>query len=438
MMDAPDTPKDASHTIAGAHDPRSLRRILLVAGVVLVALFLVGLVPRLRLWHRLDERATAQRDALPSVGTAHAERAPAVADVPLPGTTEPIFVTSIYARTNGYLTARYVDIGDHVTAGALLAEIATPEVDQQLSQARATLAEAQAQVVKLQADYALARTTLQRYVVAGVGSVSKQQIDERNAAVTDAEKAVDAAQATVNANQANVDRLLQLQGFQRVYAPFDGVITVRNVDQGALISAGSTQGTKELFQLAQVDRLRILVYVPQTYATDVHIGQDADVTVRELPDHVFEGTVTRTAGAIDARTRTLLTEVQVPNKDGSLLSGSYVTVHFKIRRANPPLLIPATALLVDAQGVRVALVDADGALHYRPIVIGRDYGDRVEVRSGLEPSDVIATGLPGGLTEGSKVNPAVALAPPAATAPGQPAANGAPARSDGQAAHTAP
>jgi len=435
MMDAPDLIKDAPPAVADTHDARRLRRTLFIAGAVLVALFLAGLIPRLHLWHRLDERARAQRDAVPSVGTAHPERAAAVADVPLPGTTEPIFVTSIYARTNGYLTARYVDIGDHVTAGTLLAEIATPEVDQQLSQARATLAEAQAQVVKLQADYALARTTLQRYVVAGVGSVSKQQIDERNAAVTDAEKAVDAAQATANANQANVDRLLQLQGFQRVYAPFDGVITLRNVDQGALISAGSTQGTKELFQLAQVDRLRILVYVPQSYSTDVQAGQEADVTVRELPDRVFKGTVTRTAGAIDARSRTLLTEVQVPNRDGTLLSGSYVTVHFKIQRSSPPLLIPATALLVDAQGVRVALVDGDGALHYRPIAIGRDYGDRVEVRSGLEPSDIIAVGLPGALADGTKVNAAAA---PAAVASSQPLANGAPAHNDGQTARTAP
>lgn len=418
-----------SESIPGARPiapaPGSRRRLWLWGGgiALLALLFLVGLVPRLRLWQKLEADAQKQISALPSIGTTHAQRAPQIAEVQLPGTTEPIFVTGIYARTDGYLIARYVDIGDQVTAGTLLADIATPEVDQQLNQAQATLAEAQANVVKFEADLALARTTLQRYNVAGVGSVSKQQIDERNAAVTDAEKAVDAALATVNANQADVDRLLQLQGFQRVFAPFDGVIIVRNVDQGALISAGSTQGTTELFRLAQVDTLRILVYVPQTYANDVHAGQEADVTLRELPGRVFRGTVTRTAGAIDPSSRTLLTEVQVPNRDGALLSGSYVTVHFRIQRANPPLLIPATALLVDTQGVRVAEVDADGSLRYRPIVIGRDYGDRVEVLSGIDTDDVIATGLPGGLADGAKVQVAAAPAVTPAAAAAAPAGN---------------
>lgn len=352
---------------------RSRRRLLLAAGGgLLVVLYLAGLLPRLALWHRLDQDAQAVRDALPVVSTTQPQRAAAVVDVPLPGTTEPILVTGIFARTDGYLKARYVDIGDRVTAGVLLAEIDTPEVDQELSQARATLAQWWATVVKLKADRELADTTLRRYIAAGVGSVSKQQIDERTSAVTDAEKAVDEAQATVNANQANVDRLLELQGFQRVYAPFDGVITVRNVDPGALISAGSTTGTSELFRLAQVDILRIFVYVPQTYAGDVHVAQETDVALRELPNRVFQGTVTRTAGAIDPTSRTLLTEVQVPNHDGALLSGAYVTVHFKIQRSNPPLLIPGTALLVGAQGVRVAVVQPDGTLHYQPIEIGRD------------------------------------------------------------------
>jgi RND family efflux transporter MFP subunit len=393
------------------------RRLLLAVGGALLLLYLAGLLPRLALWRRLDRQARAVQESLPAVGTTHAERAAAVMDVPLPGTTEPILVTGIYARTNGYLKARYVDIGDRVTSGELLAEIDTPEVDQELSQAEATLAQWQATVLKLQADQALAQSTLQRYVSAGVGSVSKQQIDERTSAVTDAVKGVDAGQATVNANQANVDRLLQLQGFQRVYAPFDGVITVRNVDPGALISAGSTQGTTELFRLAQVDTLRIFVYVPQSYAADVSAGQEADVTLRELPERVFKGKVTRSAGAIDPASRTLLTEVQVPNRDGALLSGSYVTVHFRITRSKPPLLIPSTALLVDAQGVRVALVNADETLRYQPIAIGRDYGDRVEVLKGLQPTDIIATGLPSGLAEGARVKAggrAPAVAAPAA------------------------
>jgi RND family efflux transporter MFP subunit len=360
-------------------------------------------VPRVRLWNRLAEHAQAARDSLPRVTTARPQRAPAVVDVPLPGTTEPFLTTGIYARTDGYLTARYVDIGDHVKGGQLLADIASPEVDQQLSQSRATLAQGKANLVRLQADLELARTTAKRFVRIGVGAVTQLEIDQYTTQAATAQKAVDAAQATVRANQADVDRLEELTGFERVYAPFDGIITARNVDPGSLITAGSTQQTTQLFSLAQVDTLRIFVYVPQAYAFDVRVGQSADVALREQPDRVFQGRVTRTAGAIDTGSGTLLTEVQVPNRDGALLSGAYVTVHFKLHRANPPLLIPGTAVLVNAQGVRVAVIASDGTLHYKPIDIGRDYGDQVEVLAGLDPADVIATALPAGLAEGAKV-----------------------------------
>src|SRR5262249_27219967 len=244
--------------------------------------------------------------------------------------------------------------------------------------------------------------------------VSKQQIDERASAVTQAEKVVDAARATVTADEANVHRLLDLQSFQNVYAPFAGVITVRNVDPGSLISAGSTSGTRELFRLPPTDVLRTFVYVPQSYAPDVKAGQTASVTVRELPGRVFAGTVTRTAGAIDATSRTLLTEVQVPNPEGALLSGSYATVRFKVQRADPPLVVPQSALLIDANGVRVALVDTHGVLHYRRTQIGRDYGTDVEVLSGLDTTDVLATGLSANIAEGSRVE----TTKPATTASG--------------------
>jgi RND family efflux transporter MFP subunit len=374
----------------------------------------VGIVPRLVLRHRLRAAADALHDRVPNVSTVSPRRAPEVLEIPLPGSMEAILETGIWARTDGYLNARYVDIGDHVNKGQLLADIDTPEVDQQLMQAIATMTQDKANVVKFEADLALARTTLQRYIAAGPGTVSKQQIDERTSAVTDAEKVVDAARATVNADEANVHRLLDLQSFQKVYAPFDGVITARNVDPGSLISAGSTTGTRELFVLAQVDVLRIFVYVPQSYAPDIKPGQSADVSVRELPGRVFQGTVTRTAGAIDATSRTLLTEVQVPNPEGLLLSGSYATVRFKVQRPAPPLVVPQSALLIDGNGIRVALVGADGTLHYRPIQIGRDFGNDVEVLSGLDTTDVIATGLSAGITEGSRVE----IAKPATVTPG--------------------
>jgi len=391
-----------------------IRRILVAAGAVFAALFVVGVVPRLALRHRLRAGADAVQSRVPMVSTVSPRRAPEVLEIPLPGSMEAILETGIWARTDGYLNARYVDIGDRVNKGQLLADIDTPEVDQQLMQAIATMSQDKANVVKFEADLALARTTLQRYVAAGPGTVSKQQIDERTSAVTDAEKVVDAARATVNADEANVHRLLELQSFQKVYAPFDGVITVRNVDPGSLISAGSTTGTRELFRLAQVDVLRIFVYVPQSYAPDIRAGQSADVSVRELPSRVFQGRVTRTAGAIDPTSRTLLTEVQVRNPEGLLLSGSYATVRFKVQRADPPIVVPQSALLIDANGVRVALVDADGTLHYRPIQIGRDYGNDAEVLSGLETTDVVATGISANIAEGSRVE----IAKPANSAPG--------------------
>jgi RND family efflux transporter MFP subunit len=400
-----------------ASDPipvHRIRRILLTVGAVFAAAFVVGVVPRLVLRHRLRAGADAVRARLPMVSTVSPRRAPEVLEIPLPGSMEAILETGIWARTDGYLQARYVDIGDHVRKGQQLADIDTPEVDQQLMQAIATMSQDKANVVKSEADLALARTTLQRYVAAGPGTVSKQQIDERTSAVTDAEKVVDAARAAVNADDANVRRLLELQSFQKVYAPFDGVITARNVDPGSLISAGSTTGTRELFRLAQVDVLRIFVYVPQSYAPDIRAGQSADVSVRELPGRVFQGTVTRTAGAIDPTSRTLLTEVQVPNPEGVLLSGSYATVRFKVQRSDPPLVVPQSALLIDANGVRVALVGADGTVHYRPIQIGRDYGNDAEVLSGLDTTDVLATGLSANIAEGSRIQ----VAKPADTAPG--------------------
>src|SRR5207245_10819964 len=216
---------------------RRVRRILLAAGAVFAVLFLVGVVPRLMLHYRLRAAATAVQQQPPVVSTASPQRAPEVIEVPLPGSMQAILETGLWARTNGCLKARYVDIGDRVNRGQLLADIDTPEVDQQLMQAIATMAQDKANVVKLEADLGLARTTLQRYLAAGVGTVSKQQIDEPTSAVPTAEKGVDAERATVNADDANVHRLLELQSFQKVYAPFDGVITVRNVDPGSLITA---------------------------------------------------------------------------------------------------------------------------------------------------------------------------------------------------------
>jgi RND family efflux transporter MFP subunit len=386
------------------------QRATLAVALLFAILFAIGLVPRLVLRHQLATGAAAARDQLPIVATASPRRADPTSELSLPGTLEAILETGIWARTNGYLRSRSVDIGDRVTQGQLLAEIDTPEIDQQLQQAIAVRDQDRAHVVRFEADLALARTTLERFLAAGVGAVSKEQIDQQRAAATDAEKIVDAGRATVNADEANVQRLLELQSFQKVYAPFDGVITVRNVDPGSLISAGSTSGTTEIFRLAQVNVLRVFVFVPQSYATDIQVGQKASVGLRERPDRTFEGTVTRTAGAVDPSSRTLLTELQVPNPDGLLLAGSYATVHFQIAQSAPPLLVPSSALLVDAEGMRVAVVDGDHRLRYRPVQIGRDYGQEVEILSGVAEGDVLATGLSAAIADGS----AIELAKPAA------------------------
>lgn len=379
------------------------RRWILVAAGVLLGLYLLGLVPRLLLRSRLNADADAERTRLPTVSTMHPRRADEVVTLPLPGSMEPILVTGIYARTDGYLRARHVDIGDRVEAHQLLAEIETPEVDQQLRQAHATLVQDRATVAKLEAELALARSTLARYRAAGTGTVSKQQIDERASAVTDAERSVDAQRATVAADEAAMQRFEDLQSFQKVYAPFAGVITVRNVDPGSLVSAGSSSAVTELFELAKVDRLRIFVWVPQAYSLDVAVGQHAEVTVRERPGEVFEGVVTRTAGAIDPTSRTMRTEVQVPNPDGRLLSGAYATVRFALHRPNPPLLVPASALRIDADGIRVGVITPDGTLMFKAITLGRDYGTDVEVLSGVDTKDVLAVSVPPGITDGTKV-----------------------------------
>lgn len=392
------------------------RRIAFAVGFAFAALYAVGLAPRLSLRHQLDAEAEITRTQPPRVATVQPRRAAEALEVSLPGSTQPILVTGIYARTDGYLRARHVDIGDRVEAGQLLAEIETPEVDQELRQARATLLQDEATVRKFEADLELARTTLQRFRAAGAGAVSKQQIDERVAAMTDAEKTVEAARATVAADEANVQRLQDLQSFQRVYAPFAGVITVRNVDPGSLVSAGSGSTVTELFELAQVDVLRIFVFVPQAYALDVAVGQRAAVTVRERPGTNFEGVVTRTAGAIDASSRTMLTEVQVPNPQGLLLSGAYATVRLAVQRVDPPLMVPASALRVDASGVRVARVEPDGTLRFTKIEVGRDFGTEVEVLAGVAPDDVLAVSLSAGIRDGERVAVA-ALAPDVAAEP---------------------
>jgi RND family efflux transporter MFP subunit len=297
----------------------------------------------------------------------------------------------IYARTNGYLKKWYSDIGSRVKQGDLLAEIETPEVDQQLSQARADL-------VTAQANLTLSGTTATRYQdLLKTDSVSKQEVDN---AVGD----LAAKKAIVQSSEANVKRLEDLESFKRVYAPFAGVITQRNVDPGTLINAGNGGAAKELFDLAQVDPLRVFVAVPESYAPSIHTGLPACLELAEFSGKKFCGKVARTADSIDPATRTLRTEVDVPNPTATLLPGAYAEVHFDVKMTGNRLSLPITGLLFRPEGTMAAVVGADDRIELKRVTIGRDFGTTVEILQGLDPADQIVDNPPDSMEAGQQVH----------------------------------
>jgi RND family efflux transporter MFP subunit len=344
------------------------------------------------------------------------ERSAATGTLILPGSIEPVTEAPVLARASGYIQKRYADIGDRVKAGQLLAEIEAPELDQQVRQAQAAveqagsgLEQASANLQQGKANEQLAQVTASRWdKLVSKGVVSKQdndtyqsQYQAAQANVQALEKAVAAAHSNVLAAQANLARLVELQGYKSVYAPFAGVITVRNVDVGALVSEASTL----LFRIAQTDRLRTYVNVPQSDASSIHVGQKARLLIADLGGRQFTGTVTRTANALDPASRTLLVEVQVPNADGALLPGMYTQVDLTTPRISPSLLIPGDTLVVRANGPQVAVVGATRTIHFQPIQLGRDYGDKIEVLSGLEAGQQVVVNPGDTVQEGAKVNP---------------------------------
>jgi RND family efflux transporter MFP subunit len=359
--------------------------VLAVVAVVVV----MGIVPRLRARQALREETN--RLAVPVVTVVRPRREAPSEEVVLPGNIQAFIDAPIYARASGYLKKWYADIGTHVREGQLLAEIETPEVDQQLQQARADLATGEA-------NLRLSQITANRYITLfKTDSVAKQEVDN---AVQDAA----AKSATVKSEQANVRRLEQLVSFEKIYAPFDGVITARNTDIGQLIDSGSSGGsTRELFHIAAVRRLRVFVNVPQIYSHDAVPGIKADLTLPELPSQRFQGTLVRTANAMDAATRTLLVEVDVVNSTGLLFPGAYAEVHFKISGNMPTLLIPATSLVFRSEGLRVATITNGGHAALLPITLGRDFGSEVEVVSGLSENAAVILTPPDSLVDGQVV-----------------------------------
>jgi len=363
--------------------------IALLAGLTVVALVISGILPRIQA--RANLRRETQEMAVASVTVIHPTRAPAASEIVLPANVQAFIDAPIYARTNGYLKKWHVDIGSRVKAGQLLAEIDTPEVNQALRQARADLNTAEA-------NLSLSRITTERYNdLLKTDSVSKQDAD--NAAGDYAAK-----QAIVHSAEANVKRLEELQSFQRIYAPFTGVITARNTDIGALIDSGASGGTRtELFHIVQPDKLRAYVNVPEAYSQACKPGLTADLTLAEFPGRRFQGKLVRTASAIDTNTRTLLVEIDVDNPTGTLLSGAYAEVHLKLPGANSSLILPVNTLLFRSEGLRVATVPDGQHAELKPVTLGRDFGSEVEVVSGLNGDETVIINPPDSLISGQAV-----------------------------------
>jgi len=419
----------------------------LIGVTLLVALLVIGIVPRLRDQSERVAAATAPDAGLVSVSVVTPRRADGPSDLLLPSNIQAIEETAIYARTSGYVRERYVDIGDRVAAGKVLAQIDTPELDQELSQARAALAQTRSGLAQAQASFTQAQANLQQARASleqskaneGFASatsdrfsrleqaelIAHQDADEKRTAFAAArattaaaqanveamqanvgalEASVGAARANVAASEANVQRLTALQSFQRLEAPFAGIITVRGIDRGALITSGSgSSASPPLFRIARIDTLRIFVNVPQTFVRAITPGQEAKVLVPEFPQRTFVGTIASTAGALDPTSRTLLTEVRLRNDDRALMPGMYAQVKFSVPPSDDVWVVPATAIVTRAAGSQVVAVRGDGTVKYLGVQLGRDLGQSVEIVSGLSGQERLVVSPPDGLKDGVRV-----------------------------------
>jgi len=359
-----------------------------VLGFIFVVVAVVGISMRLS-----ESRALAKETeeiAVPTVDVVHPSTEPPQSELQLPSTLQAYIEAPIYARTTGYLRRWYKDIGSKVNKGERLADIETPEVDQELMQARAARDQAAAQL-KLAQTSATRWENLQK-----MDAVSQQETDERSSSYIQGE-------ANLNAADANVRRLEQLESFKHIYAPFSGVITTRNTDVGSLVNAGNGGPTQQLFVIAQIDPIRVYVNVPEVYSPSIHKGVKVDIEVPALVGKRFTGSVVRTADAIDPATRTLNTEIDVPNPNGQLLPGSYAQVHLALKEQVQRLTVPSNALLFRAEGPRAAVVEPGNKVQLRPVAIGRDFGNTVEIISGLEPSDAVVVSPSDSLENGQVV-----------------------------------
>jgi RND family efflux transporter MFP subunit len=378
---------------------REARRYVYIIAAVALVLAIWGIVSRLSARNALERQAAEA--SIATVLTAQPKKGPGTDNLVLPGNVQAFYEAPIYARTNGYLKMWHTDIGTQVKKGQLLAEIDTPEVDQQLRQAQADLGTAEA-------NYQLARTTNERWKgLLATESVSQQDADQR---AGDAAAKLAARQSAA----ANLARLQETESFKRVLAPFDGVVTQRNTDVGALINAGQNSGSP-LFRVADTHRLRIYVSVPQPYAGSIHRGQTAGLVFADRPGKRYAATVENTANALDASSRTLQVELQIDNAKGELLPGSYGQVHFDLAGDESTLRIPVNAVLFRTGGLQVATLDAQHRVHLKTITQGRDFGTEIEVLSGLELGETLVVNPPDSTSEGMQVR--LATPPPASAGP---------------------
>jgi RND family efflux transporter MFP subunit len=363
------------------------RILLILIPLALAVVFFAGILPRLRATAALGSRAAAS--ARPVVNVVVARVSSARSEITLPAAIEALQDTPIYARTTGYIASWSADIGDRVKAGQVLAVIDGPDLDQELNQARATLAQAKA-------NLELARISADRWKDLGKqNAVAQQDVDQKVADYA-------AGQAGVTAAQAAVDRLSQLKDFQQVTAPYDGVVSARNAQVGALINAGAGI---EIFHIAETDILRVFVSVPQSYVRSIRKGLGADVLVPEFPGRVFHGEVARFSSSLDSASRTLLTEVRLANPKGELFPGMFGEVRFAFQAPQPAILLPSNAAVIAAAGTLVATVDASDRIHLVPVTLGRDFGSQIEIVAGLEPGTRVVAKPSDSLVEGLEVTP---------------------------------
>lgn|SRR5215471_6982771 len=402
----------------------SLLGLFVLLALVVVVAIIFGFRPRLAREKALSAASEAAEEKPPVVNVAPVRRSPSSSVLELPGDLQAYLESPIFARADGFMTKRLVDYGDRVHAGQLLAEIETPELDQQLAQARANVAQAhaalqqfQAALVRAKANLRLAEVTLARWKrLAEKGVVSKQEGDEKQADFDVRQAEVAAAQANIaagvkggEASEAGLRRLEEMKTFSKVTAPFDGIITSRNMDVGTLVNAGNGGPNREIFRIAQIQRMRIFVNAPQTYAALVKTGQQAELRVQELPGQIFPATVTRTSGSVDANSRTMLAILETPNPKGILVPGMYAQVKFSFPGSKTVLLVPGDALLVGREGPRVAVAGKNHVVHMRSIHIVHDYGADLEVDSGVADGDLVVVNPNDHVRENIRVEPRVPL-----------------------------